>query len=141
MAPGADRQLVALVAGARIGCVLRVVLGGGLMAGGLVAVTSHMGGPEMFGLVFGLVPAAIGLYLMVRTWLRAAILGRILRRPGDIELAELAMRWGQPAVRVTFRDGAQASLSTGRVDRNLLIEAIRRRGLAQVVPGARVVRA
>ena len=139
----ADRQLGVLLGGARVGCVISAVLGAVIFALAIAyeGVVAHVfGAPNLFVIALGVVPAGLGLYVMVRALLRARTLGRAARRPETVELIELAMRWGRPALGITFLDGATETFSTGRADRNRLIEAAKRRGVARTMPAAKVVR-
>jgi hypothetical protein len=138
-----ERRLAALLAAARVGCVVRIAIGGGLLAIAMVyevwVAKLMVFTSQMFGIALGLPPAAIGLYVIVRALIRWAVLRRLDRRPERVELIELAMRWGRPALRVVFKDGASETFGSGGVDRALLVDAIRRRAAARTLPGARVV--
>jgi hypothetical protein len=141
--PRDEQRLTTLLAGARVGCLISGAIGIGLFVvavayEGVIARTFAT--PNLFVIALGVAPAGTGLYVCVRALLRGRTLGRIVRRPETIQLAELAMRWGLPAVRVTFADGASETFSTGKVDRNLLLDALRRRGVARGTPVARVRR-
>jgi hypothetical protein len=138
----ADRQLAVLLSGARIGCAITGAFGIVLVACAATygVVVRHLGLSDVAVVLAGVVPAAVGVYLAVRALLRARVLGRVWRAPETVELAELAMRWGRPALRVCFADGATETFSTGRADRNQLLEAIRRRAVARATPSARIVK-
>jgi len=141
--PNDERRLENLLAGARLGCALSAAIGAVCFALAVAyegVVARAFATPNLFVIALGVVPAGTGLYILVRAFLRIRTLGRLIRRPETVELAEHAMRWGRPAIRVTFSDGATETLSTGRGDRKLLLDAIRRRGVARTTPTARVVR-
>jgi len=143
MGSNAERRLTALLAAARVGCALRIVIGGSLLAVALIyevwIARLMLFTSQLFGIALGLPPAAVGLYVIVRALIRVATLRRLDRRPETVELVELAMRWGRPALRVVFPDGATETFGSGGTDRNELVEAIRRRGAARTLPSARVV--
>ena len=138
----ADRDLAILLAGARLGCAVGIVLGAVFLVGavGYEALVAHLRGmPNLFVIATGVVPGGWGLYTMVRALLRARTLGRAARAVEAPAMVELAMRFGRPALRVTFADGASETFATGRLDRNALIDALHRRGVARNAPTARVV--
>lgn len=123
--------------------MLSAAVGGALFAIAIAyegVVARVFATPNLFAIALGVLPAGTGLYVLVRALLRARTLGRVARRPDTVELAELAMRWGRPAVRVSFTDGATETFSTGHADRNQLLDALRRRGVARGTPVARVHR-
>ncbi|MCE9579956.1 MAG: hypothetical protein K8W52_42960 [Deltaproteobacteria bacterium] len=138
-----DRRLAVHLVAARIGCLARVAVGCAGLALALVyelAIARALVMPPFMAVLLGVVPAAVGLYVVVRAAMRWRVFDRVARRPESIELIELAMRWGRPALRVAFVDGASETLSTGATPRDRLIAALRRRGAARALPAARVTR-
>lgn len=138
-----ERRLAVHLGVARLGCAARAALGAGGLAIALVyelAIARALVVPPFVAILVGVAPAAIGLYVVVRTAIRWRVLGRVDRCPETLELAELAMRWGKPALRLAFADGASETVSTGTSDRTGLIAALRRRSASRTLPGARVVR-
>ncbi len=135
-----DRRLAVHLAAARVGCVVRIAVGAGGLALALLyerAIARALVVPPFIAVLLGVVPAALGLYVGVRAALRWRVLGRVVHRPETVELVELAMRWGRPALRVAFADGATETVSTGQSPRDRLIAAVRRRGAARALPAAR----
>ena len=130
-----------LLSGARIGCAIT----GGLGAAVFIATITcerflwRLGATASFVFVTSLVPAALGIFAAVRAILRARTLGRVARGAEPVELAEHAMRWGRPALRVCFADGDSATFATGAADRPRLVDAIRRRAIARATPAARLI--
>ena len=138
----ADQQLAILLAGARLGCAVGAALGAVMLvaAVGYEALIVRVSEPpNIFVVAAGLAPGAWGIYAVVRAMLRARTLGRAARADESPVMIELAMRFGRPALRVTFADGATETFATGRIDRNELIDALRRRSVARNAPTARLI--
>lgn len=134
-------ELDGLLVGARLRCLVGVAAGGALF---VVAVlgerfTMRLGMLSMHAMAVAALPGVLGLYLVCSAIARALVLGRLARRPEQVALVELATRWHRLALRVTFARGSTATFSTGRRDRNRLIDAIRARAIARTLPAARVI--
>jgi hypothetical protein len=138
--------LRARIVRARLAALVGVAVGGAIAAvtAGYVAIAAPMlegsGRPEtlVFAAAFGAIPLLLGLPILVTSALRLRLLGRALHRPQDVTSAELAMRFGRPAVRLRFPGGRAVAVQLGDLDGNTVVTAVRaRRGHA--LPEARVV--
>lgn len=137
-----DSTLTALLVGARMACFIHAGIGAAIAGSAILyeaAIARLFGVPNLIVIAVGALPLGIGIYLMMRGLLRWRVLSRIARAPETATLVELAMRWGRPALRVTFANGATTTFATGRIDRNQLIDVIRARGIARTMPRAQLL--
>jgi hypothetical protein len=141
-------MLHAPIARARAGALLGLVVGLGIAASAAIyiALVSTVlmtdGGFPVIGFVYiaavGVLPLVVGLPIALVNGLRLRLLQRAATHPEQVDAAELAMRWGKPALRICFTDRKSVAIATGDLDRNMLIEEIRAGRMPRKLPGARV---
>jgi hypothetical protein len=109
----------------------------GVYIGFVSGVLEDARGYPMTGFIYlaaiGVVPLVVGLPIALLSVLRLRLLARADAHPEEVEAAELAMRFGRPALKLWFRDRKSVVVATGDADRNQLIGSIK-------LPRARVVR-
>lgn len=136
------------LARARAGAVLGLAVGLGIaaVAGIYIALVSTVlmtdNGFPVVGFVYiaavGVLPLVVGLPIALINGIRLRLLQRASAHPERVDAAELAMRWGKPALRIHFTDRKSVVIATGDLDRNMLIEEIRAGRMPRKLPGARV---
>jgi hypothetical protein len=132
-----DRELRTLAASARPRAVL--MLGAGIAVAASFAVYVAflawvLRGTDRFPLFtflyasgFGAIPLVLGLVVVIRGVTRLRVLTRVVASPHHVVAAELAFRFGQPAVRLRLHDESWVVIASGELDRSQLDRAIRSR--------------
>jgi hypothetical protein len=128
-----DRELRTLAAAARPRAVLTLVGGIAVGATFLVylgvlawALTKVMSLP-LFAFALGAVPLAAGIRIAGGAVARLRALSTIAARPERVIAAELAFRFGKPAVRICLDDSRAVVIVSGELDVSRLDRAIRAR--------------
>ena len=140
--------LHAPIARARTGAVVGLTIGLGIaaLAGVYIVlattVMTHDGGFPIIGFMYiaaiGVIPLVVGLPIALVNAIRVRLLTRASAHPDLVDAAELAMRWGKPALRLWFTDKKSVVIATGDLDRNALIASIRAGKMPRQLPSARV---